>query len=217
MNRLSILPILIALGCDPSSLKNAIPELDLPPEAKAAACEVYKQGGMRLAQKIFEQDLPVFDPIWASPPDPVADEAFCREVVTSRGGTFIYKPDGAHSSTALFLVVALHPKYDSWSPERRVSICLHEAGHIVGQHNRKQMAVADYLLWRLTEEGIWYALTARLLARHGASPESIERGQRRRARSFPDVYYMGNTLEPECVAEYFAELYAELGRRTGVQ
>lgn len=218
MKNLLPLTLLFATACDPSKIKTAVADLELPRELKPQACELYKQRGKELAESIWLHDWPVFAPMWKTPPNAKADELFCRRVITGRGATFITKPPGSHSSTALFFVVALHPDFATWSDERRASTMCHEAAHIVWQHRRGKMAAIDYLTvsGRLVTEGTASALGDAADERNGVSAKTIADSQARRAERFPKAYKVSKTVDAQCVAGYFAAIRQTLRDRAGV-
>lgn len=214
----ALLTCLLLTACDLSSLKSAIPDLELPKSLKPQACTLYRQRGVELAESIWQHDWPVFAEIWDMPADPVSDEAFCRRVIASRGATFAYKPQGAHSSTAAGFVVLLHPDYDSWPAEKRASTMCHEAAHIVWEHRRKALAVVDYatISGRLVTEATASALGSALLERYGASPAERARELKSRAKRFPEAYKVARTVDSACVEEYFGDVRETLRERAGV-
>ena len=223
MKRLSILTILLALACDPSNAKTAIDDLELPPRAKGFACQLYNEVGKERAKRVWENDFPVFAPIWATPPDPVADQAFCRRVAGDLGVRFVTKLEGSKSSTALIRVIALHHNFESWGPKRQASILCHEVAHTVWENARGTKATIasvaavtlEYLVGILVYEGFGYALGDKLSERYGISPEELADVQKPREKEFPKRYYIDRLVEPVCVSRQFAAMRGEFDRRLG--
>lgn len=201
-------------------LKKTIADLDLKGQAREQACELYIQRGRGLAEDAWANDWPVFQPLFASVPDPAAGETFCRQVITDRGAQIFTKPPGSFGSAqALKYAVALPADFESRGQPYQAALMCHEASHIVWQHRVSTiLAIADYatISGRLTVEGTAYALQDALLAHYGVAANRLAKLQRRREAAFPEKYKLSRTVEPACVSKFFGAIREALHERGGV-
>lgn len=221
MKRILVILILIgATGCGfLNDLKTTVDDLNLGGKLKSRACELYTTKGRGMAEDAWANDWPVFAPIFQTPADPAADEAFCRKLIVDRKAAIMPKPKGGHAATALSYVVLLPQDFDSKSPQYRASTMCHEAVHIVWQ-KRVGIALAalEYatISGRITSEGVAYAVDDALTERYGADPKAFAEGRRKRAERFPESYELKRLVDAECIGDFFDAIREELRERAGV-
>lgn len=208
-------------GCSPDKLKAAVPDiLTAVGATKSDVCEAYQEKGRGIVEAAWEHDWPIFAPIFErETPDPVLDEAFCRELIEDRGALIELKPWDSHASTALMYAVGLHPDFYRWSAKRRAQTICHEAGHVVSQHRvGPARSAKDYatISGRLASEAGPYALGDLMYRWYGVSEEKIVKVRRARAKKFPKMYKLTRTVSPECVLDHFTRVSDELARRAAV-
>ena len=182
-------------------------------------CEIYSQRGRGFAELAWMHDWPAFDPLFRSTPDPSADEAYCRKLVTDRGAAFVYKGEGGHGGTALRYVVALPSNYEKRAPVVRAALMCHEAAHIVWQHRVGiEVAAIDYatVSGRVAAEAVGYTVTEAMQRRHGWRQATILDRRAKRIAGFAKRYRLGNTITDECLGGFFVGTSEAFQERSGL-
>lgn len=247
MRRLPLPILVLTLGCDPGAITNspllrgfvsdlaesigedgvsklteklrdAVPDLDVSGMPSAEGCAMYIAEGKDLAEAVWTQDWPVFAPMLKTPVDAEADQAFCRDVITSRGAKILSKPKGLRHSTAIVFAVLLDPDFEDKSERRQAATMCHEAAHIVWQKRVGiKRASAQYISvsGRLVPEMTAYALGDLVLRRNGVTPEWITAARQSRSERFPETYKLTRTISSECVEGYQDAVSQELEKRVG--
>lgn len=200
-------------------LKDAVQDLDVKGLARDAACSVYVKNGRAHAEAAFEHEWPTFAPLFETPPDAAADLQWCKDTLAANGVQMVTRLSDTSSASAVCGAVLIPKDFEQRDVKYQAALCIHEATHILSQKREgcKQW-VENYVKvsGRLAYEGVAYAMSDAVMARHGVSEAAILKISTRRAERFPKKYLLEHVVDGKCVGDYFAAIRNALRERTGV-
>lgn len=201
-------------------LKDAIQDIDPEGVAKTKLCERYRDKGVVLAEAAWRNTWPSFAPLWATPPDPAADLAYCHGLIVKAGADIVTKKSDSGSASAVCFQAQFPQDFDDKSIQQQAAITCHEAFHILEQ---KTVGCVDWLALyfgtisaRMTFEGTAYVLAGGLLRRYGWSDDRVLAWLGKRAERFPERYSIPRqVITDECTRDHWLAIDSAFRKRTG--
>lgn len=201
-------------------LKDAIQDIDPEGVAKGKLCERYMAKGVVLAEAAWSNEWKSFAPLWATPPDPTADMAYCHRLIVDAGADIVTKKSDSGSASAVCFQAQFPQDFADKSIEEQGAITCHEGAHILEQ---MRVGCADWnvlyfgtISARMTFEGTAYVLAAALLRRYGWPEPRVSAWLAKRADRFPERYSIPReVITDECTLDHWLAIEGAFRQRTG--